>query len=589
MSRRRRNVSNPRQPLDYVIVIAIILLILGIANKNVTLNAISFIVLIFAIIMKLVIRDAKNRERNTFERIEEREKVTPQKVYKTFEEIKKEPKEEVKTEPVKQVVINPNYKLPSISLLNKPKDTTIEDTAVIENTIPKLENTLKSFGIKAKVIEVNVGPIRSKYSLEVQKGINVSKITRLKKEIALALAKKNVEIQVPIPDANVIGVEFENGNPKVVSLYEVMSNDIMKNMKDRKLLVPLGKTPSGKLETIEINGMPHLLMAGTTGSGKTVLLNSIICSLLMRAKPDEVKLALIDTKIVEFSCYNGIPHLLCPVITDPREASILLRKMVLEAEKRYHMFASTATKQIEGYNEYVKRHNEAHPDEQLEKMPYIVVIIDDLWDLMMVAGKEVEDSILRITQIARSAGIHLIISTQRPSREVLTDIIKSNIPSRLSFIVSSKSDSNIILDQEGAEKLSRMGDMLFKPIGTTIPIHIQGIFVNNNEIEKIIKHTKEQQESTYDISFTKLEEKEKGYDTISYIDMKDDNLYNEVVDFVVKTGKASASLLQRKFRIGYNQAATLIDELEENGIIGPATGNSTPREVLVKYKDDENE
>jgi len=355
-------------------------------------------------------------------------------------------------------------------------------------------------------------------------------------------------------------------------------------------MVPLGKSIMGDIGVCEINKMPHMLIAGTTGSGKSVCVNGIICSILMRAKPDEVKLAMVDPKVVELSCYNGIPHLMCPVVSDPKEASILLKKMVNEMEKRYHMFANTGTKQIEGYNEYVRRYNKTHPEEKLGKMPYIVVLIDELSDLMMVAAKEVEDSILRITQKARAAGIHLIVATQRPSTEVITGLIKANIPSRISFAVGSGIDSRTILDQTGAEKLLGKGDMLYLPIGMNSPIRIQGSYIHDNEIQKIIDFVKGQQEAIYDSAFTNLEEEKK--DDISEKseaaiarEASDDALYNEIVDFVVKTGKASASLLQRKFKIGYNKAATMIDELEEKGIIGPATGNSKPREVLVKYSE----
>ena len=450
--------------------------------------------------------------------------------------------------------VNPSYRLPSLDILNKPKNKSGEDNTAIEGNISKLENVLKSFGVIAKVVEVHVGPTVSQYELEIASGTRVNKITTLSREIALALSKKDVRIEAPIPGKSTVGIEFANDNPNAVSFYEIMDSKVMRQSPDKRLMVPLGKSIMGDIGVCEINKMPHLLIAGTTGSGKSVCVNGIICSILMRAKPDEVKLAMVDPKVVELSCYNGIPHLMCPVVSDPKEASILLKKMVNEMEKRYHMFASTGTKQIEGYNEYVRRHNKAHPEEQLDKMPYIVVLIDELSDLMMVAAKEVEDSILRITQKARAAGIHLIVATQRPSTEVITGLIKANIPSRISFAVGSGIDSRTILDQTGAEKLLGKGDMLYLPIGMNSPIRIQGSFIHDNEIAMAREAS-------------------------------DDALYNEVVDFVVRSGKASASLLQRKFKIGYNKAATMIDELEEKGIIGPATGNSKPREVLVKYSE----
>ena len=506
---------------------------------------------------------------------------TSKKVISDISDIKKAEPEE--TEDEKRIKINRDYKLPSIEMLNKPK--IIEnDNKEIEKTINKIETCLKSFKIVSKVVEVQVGPLMTRYELEVPSGTDLGKISRLKKEIALTLSKKEVIIEIPIPGKNNVGITIDNDSPSTVSFYEMISSKEMEESKKNILIVPIGKTPIGETCVCEINKMPHLLISGTTGSGKTVLLNNIICSILMKTKPDEVKLALVDTKIVEFSCYNGIPHLMCPVVSNPKQAIILLQKMVNEVEKRYHMFANTGTKTIEGYNEFVKKWNESHPDEQLEKMPYIVVVIDDLLDLMVSAHKEIEDSIIRITQKARAAGIHLIISTQRPSREVLTDIIKTNIPSRISFIVSSKSDSNTILDQEGAENLSGNGDMLFLPIGMKKPIHVQGTYIHDNEIQNIINFVKSQQEAFYDDSFMKLEKVK--VDATNEAN-NDDKLYEQIVDFVIKTQKASASLLQRKFKIGYNMAATMIDKLEEDGIIGPATGSSKPRDVLVTYSNED--
>ena len=369
-----------------------------------------------------------------------------------------------------------------------------------------------------------------------------------------------------------------------------MASKIMLQNQDKKLMVPLGKSIMGDIGVCEINKMPHLLIAGTTGSGKSVCVNGIICSILMRAKPDEVKLAMVDPKVVELSCYNGIPHLMCPVVSDPKQAAILLQKMVNEMEKRYHMFSETGTKKIEGYNEYIEKWNKENPDLQKEKMPFIVIIIDELSDLMMVAAKEVEDSILRITQKARAAGIHLIVATQRPSTEVITGLIKANIPSRIAFAVGSGIDSRTILDQVGAEKLLGKGDMFFLPIGLNSPIRIQGSYITDEEIEKLIDFTKKQQDVQYDATFMKLEEEkeeiEEDDNSTSHSTSSDDELYDEIVTFVIKTQKASASLLQRKFKIGYNKAATMIDLLEENGIIGPATGNSKPRVVLKQFSEE---
>ena len=516
-------------------------------------------------------------------------------IVKNIEELKKlqnptseeTPKEEL---PTPQPVINPSYKLPPLDLLTKPKNrNTATDNAAIEANIEKLENVLKSFGVIAKVVEVHIGPTVAQYELEIASGTRVNKITTLSREIALALSKKDVRIEAPIPGKSTVGVEFANDSPASVSFYEIMASKTMMQNFDKKLMVPLGKSIMGDIGVCEINKMPHLLIAGTTGSGKSVCVNGIICSILMRAKPDEVKLAMVDPKVVELSVYNGIPHLMCPVVNDPKQAAILLQKMVNEMEKRYHQFANTGTKKIEGYNEYVEKWNHSHPDEKLDKMPFIVIIIDELSDLMMVAAKEVEDSILRITQKARAAGIHLIVATQRPSTEVITGLIKANIPSRIAFAVGSGIDSRTILDQIGAEKLLGKGDMFFLPIGLNSPIRIQGSFITDEEIEKIINFTKKQQEASYSDDFMKLEEEKETPKEDDEDGPKgssnDDELYDQVVDFVVKTQKASASLLQRKFKIGYNKAATMIDELEENGIIGPATGNSKPREVLVQYSE----
>ena len=497
---------------------------------------------------------------------------------------------EEKEELTSHNLVNPSYELPSLELLNKPKNkNTATDNAAIEANIEKLETVLKSFGVEAKVVEVHVGPTVAQYELEIASGTRVNKITTLSREIALALSKKDVRIEAPIPGKSTVGVEFANDKPLPVSFYEILASRTMQAAKDKKLMVPLGKSIMGEIGVCEINKMPHLLIAGTTGSGKSVCVNGIICSILMRAKPDEVKLAMVDPKVVELSCYNGIPHLMCPVVSDPKQAAVLLQKMVAEMEKRYQMFANTGTKKIEGYNEYVEKYNKKHSDEPMDKMPYVVIIIDELSDLMMVAAKEVEDSILRITQKARAAGIHLIVATQRPSTEVITGLIKANIPSRIAFAVGSGIDSRTILDQVGAEKLLGKGDMFFLPIGMNSPIRIQGSFITDDEIQRIIEFTKNQQGASYDDSLMKLDEikSESTNDSKEMVDggNSGDELYDEIVDFVVKSGKASASLLQRKFKIGYNKAATMIDLLEENGIIGPATGNSKPREVLVQFSE----
>ena len=490
---------------------------------------------------------------------------------------------------------NKNYKLPSIDILDKPKKKAKgTDQSLIEKNITTLEQVLKDFKIIGKVVEVHVGPTVVQYELEIASGTRVNKITAINREISLALAKKDVRIEAPIPGKNTVGIEFANDSPSPVSFYEVMNSKKMQASSDKKLMVPLGKSIMGDIGVCEINKMPHLLIAGTTGSGKSVCVNGIICSILMRATPEEVKLVMVDPKVVELSLYNGVPHLLRPVVTDPKQAAIALNKMVAEMERRYSVFSDSKTKNIEGYNNYIERWNEKHPnvEEQKQRMPYIVIIIDELADLMMVAAKDVEDSILRITQKARAAGMHLIVATQRPSTEVITGLIKANIPSRIAFSVGSGIDSRTILDQTGAEQLLGKGDMLFLPIGMNSPLRIQGSFITDDEIKRVIDHTIEQQKAEYDDSLLNLEAVD---DKSSNVDGKgksdggtDDNdpLYNEIVEFVISTGKASASLLQRRFKLGYNRAARIIDQLEENNIIGPPNG-SKPREVLVQLDNSE--
>ena len=489
----------------------------------------------------------------------------------------KEVKEEKKYQP------NHSYRLPPLSLLNPPKKSKNEmDQSAIERNIEVLEKVLRDFGISGKVVEVHIGPAVAQYELEIASGTRVNKITSIDREIALALAKKDVKIQAPIPGKSTVGIEFANDVSTPVSFYEIMDSKLMRNAPEKKLMVPLGKSIMGDIGVCEINKMPHLLIAGTTGSGKSVCVNGVICSILMRAKPDEVKLVMVDPKVVELSVYNGIPHLMCPVVTDPKKAAVALTKMVQEMENRYQTFSDSKTKNIEGYNAYVDKYNEEHKNEEYQKrkMPYIVIIIDELSDLMMVAAKEVEDSILRITQKARAAGIHLIVATQRPSTDVITGVVKANIPSRISFAVASQIDSRTILDMGGAEKLLGKGDMLYLPMGENNPKRIQGCFITDEEIQRVIDYVCGQQMAQYDDSLNRAIEEEHNPvsgDKESF----DDPLYNEIYEFAIETGKISASLIQRRFRLGYNRAARIIDLLEERGIIGPQNG-SKPREVLVK-------
>ena len=485
--------------------------------------------------------------------------------------------------------VNRSYTLPPIDILPEAKNKKkVTDHTQIEKNIESLEQVLRDFGISAKVVEVNIGPTVTQYELSLSSGTRVSKILTINKEISLALAKKDIRIQAPILGKSTVGIEMPNEQAQPVTLRETL--ELMpKQTKNHPLSVALGKDIMGKVKWCDIDKTPHLLVAGATGSGKSVCINTMLVSILMKAKPDEVKLVMVDPKKVELSIYNGIPHLLTPVVTDPRKASVALKRAVSEMERRYDLFEELGTKNITGYNKIIEEKNKKLPeDEQLTKMPYIVVIVDELADLMLVAGKEVEDSIMRITQMARAAGIHLVIATQRPSTDVITGLIKSNIPSRISFAVSSSIDSRTILDMVGAEKLLGKGDMLFLPMGENVPERIQGAFIDEEQIKKVVDYCISQQKASFDQNFMNLEnvDSEIKENTISNEKEEyDDPLYNEIVEFVITQQKASASLLQRRFKLGYNRAARIIDLLEERGIIGPQNG-SKPREVLVKLEDE---
>ena len=524
-------------------------------------------------------------------KITKKDKHTKEDDVEDVEEVKEEVKTDVEVTSVPSVETvqhtNKKYTYPPISLLNKPAKTDNKDNDVaIKNNIPILIQVLKDFGIEAKVVDSHVGPAVTQYELEIKAGTKVSKILSLNREIALALAAKDVRIQAPIPGKNTIGIELPNKSISMVTVREVLTS-VPAAKASSKLLAVLGRDIMGAPQWMEINKTPHLLVAGSTGSGKSVCINSILASIIMRAKPDEVKLVLVDPKKVELSIYNGVPHLLAPVVTDPKRANVALKRIVAEMERRYDVFEESKTKNIESYNSYIDKKNDGLPEDQKEKrMPYIVVIIDELADLMLVAAKEVEDSIMRITQMARAAGIHLIVATQRPSTDVITGVVKANIPSRISFAVSSGIDSRTILDMVGAEKLLGKGDMLFLPQGTNAPLRIQGTFISEDETKALVDYVCAQQKAQYDSTLT-MDDEERGATTMT--ESKDDYeepLYNEIVDFVVSQGKASASLLQRRFRLGYNRAARCIDLLEERGIVGPQNG-SKPREVLVKNEDSE--
>lgn len=493
------------------------------------------------------------------------------------------PKEEVAiVKPSLDSNSNKDYKYPPITLLNKPaKGNNKDNQDAIKHNVPILIQVLKDFGIEGKVVAAHVGPAVTQYELEIKAGTKVNKILSLNREIALALAAKDVRIQAPIPGKSTIGIELPNKNISMVNVREVLSA-VPSNLNNSKLLSVLGRDIMGEPRWMEINKTPHLLVAGSTGSGKSVCINSILASILMRTKPDEVKLVLVDPKKVELSIYNGVPHLMAPVVTDAKKANIALKKIVAEMERRYDVFEESKTKNIISYNKYIDKKNENVDDADKAKyMPYIVVIIDELADLMLVAAKEVEDSIMRITQMARAAGIHLIVATQRPSTDVITGVVKANIPSRISFAVSSGIDSRTILDMVGAEKLLGKGDMLYLPQGENVPVRIQGTFISEEETKAIVDFVCSQQKAKYDNTLTMEAEDENATTMVESKDDYEEPLYNEIVEFVVTQGKASASLLQRRFRLGYNRAARCIDLLEDRGIVGPPNG-SKPREVLVK-------
>ena len=473
------------------------------------------------------------------------------------------------------------YKLPSINLLDEiPKGPKNVSNDFTKSNKIILERVLADFDIKGTVVEIHVGPAVTQYEVAVSSGTKLSRIVTIDKEIALALAAKSVSIEAPIPGKSTVGIEIPNPSISAVKIREILGY-IPKEAEKGKVVVALGKDLMGRVQVMDITKTPHLLVAGSTGSGKSVCMNSIIASILMRYRPDEVKLVLVDPKKVEMSNYNGVPHLLWPVVTDPKKASVALQRVVAMMDERYDAFANSGVKKIEEYNEYVDKQKEKDSSCTLEKMYYLVVIIDELADLMMVASKEVEGSIQRITQLARAAGIHLIVATQRPSTNVITGVIKANIPSRIAFAVASFVDSRTILDAAGAEKLLGKGDMLFLPMGQNTPTRIQGCFITDDEIRRVIEYVCGQQSAVYDETLNQAVEAEHDPSSGSGPGGTDDDpLYNEIYEFAMETGKISASLIQRRFRLGYNRAARIIDLLEERGVIGPQNG-SKPREVLV--------
>ncbi len=516
----------------------------------------------------------------------------------SVEEIKAEPLEEMENREEPRLImpdlpnanpnaptVNLNYKLPPMSILDDPeRSKKTNSNQFLINNKQNLERVLNDFHIVGKVVDVHMGPSVTQFELTVPSGTKVSRISSINKEIALALAAKDVRIEAPIPGKNTIGIEIPNQSIAPVKIKEILSSKQILNNKSG-IWVALGKDIMGTPIGADLTKMPHLLVAGSTGSGKSVCINSIINSILMRYRPDEVKLLLVDPKKVELSNYNGVPHLMCPVVNDPKKASLALQKIVVEMDRRYNVFADAGVKKIDDYNEMIDKSNDENPSLHQPRMPYIIAIIDELADLMLVASKEVEESIMRITQLARAAGIHLIVATQRPSTDVITGVVKSNIPSRISFAVASNIDSRTILDSPGAEKLLGKGDMLYLPMGENHPIRIQGCFISDDEIRRVIDAVCKEQVAQYDEALTKLNEM--PISEINSNDDYDEPMYDEIVEFAMQTGKISASLIQRRFRFGYNRAARVLDLLEKRGIVGPANG-AKPRDVIANKEEENN-
>ncbi|MEJ7540912.1 DNA translocase FtsK [Staphylococcus intermedius] len=472
---------------------------------------------------------------------------------------------------------NQQYEIPPLSLLNEPKHQQTTSKTEVQRKGKLLETTLKNFGVDAKVTQIKIGPAVTQYEVQPAQGVKVSRIVNLHNDIALALAAKDIRIEAPIPGKSAVGIEVPNQKVAIVTLKEVLDE---KFPAKNKLEVALGRDISGEPVTAELNKMPHLLVAGSTGSGKSVCINGIITSILLNAKPHEVKLMMIDPKMVELNVYNGIPHLLTPVVTNPHKAAQALEKVVAEMERRYDLFQHSGTRNIEGYNDFITRKNKELSEKEA-LLPYIVVIVDELADLMMVAGKDVETAITRITQMARAAGIHLIIATQRPSVDVITGLIKNNIPTRIAFAVSSQTDSRTIIDSGGAEKLLGKGDMLFIKNGGSTRTRVQGAFLSDQEVQTVVDYVVAQQKANY------VKEMEPDAVTEGSSESEsDDPLYKEAYLFVLEQQKASTSLLQRQFRIGYNRASRIMDDLERNQVIGPQKG-SKPRQILVDLNEGE--
>ncbi len=490
-----------------------------------------------------------------------------------------------KDEQREKIVYNENYQLPSTDLLNI-KHESLNNKKMIEKNISNIEEVFDNFNVKAIIKYVTVGPINSLYEVEASKDTKLAKIAGLQREISSALAKKYVKIQAPIPGKKTCGIEVNNDDVETVYFKDTIENILNISSSD-KLLIPLGKDMLGEYKMFDMNKMPYILASGAAGSGKSVFIKSIVMSILMLKKPDEVKIVLIDTKKVELSMFNGVPHLLCPVVLNPDRAVFTLKKLVAEMEHRFDVFEEKHVKSVDEYNNLVEKENENRAqDDKLNKMPIIVLIIDELTDMVKTSGDEVGDVIVRITKMGRMVGINMIISTQLPYESNVTKLIKANIPTRIAFMVPTSNDSRAIIDVNGAEDLIGHGDMLIMNKGEKEPTRILGTYVSDDEIERVVNYVFSQQKAYYDSRFMNEELSNRNYendleDNYEY----DDPLYNDIVEFVVTTGKASASLLQRRFKLGYNRAARVIDLLEERGIIGPMDG-SKPREVLVKLNKD---
>ncbi|MGQ7413024.1 DNA translocase FtsK [Streptococcus suis] len=468
------------------------------------------------------------------------------------------------------------YKLPSIDLFAPVKSKGQgNEKKIVRQNIKVLEDTFASFGIKVVVERAEIGPSVTKYEIKPAVGVRVNRISNLADDLALALAAKDVRIEAPIPGKSLVGIEVPNSEVAMVPFRELWEQS--KTDAKKLLEIPLGKAVNGSVRSFDLARMPHLLVAGSTGSGKSVAVNGIISSILMKAGPDQVKFMMIDPKMVELSVYNDIPHLLIPVVTNPRKAARALQKVVDEMEKRYELFSHIGVRNLEGYNAKVEEFNSRSEEKQIP-LPLIVVIVDELADLMMVASKEVEDAIIRLGQKARAAGIHMILATQRPSVDVISGLIKANVPSRVAFAVASGTDSRTILGENGAEKLLGRGDMLFHPIGESAPVRLQGSFISDDDVERIVNFVKEQAEAEYDETFDPGEVAEGDSDT-GFGDAGGDPLFEEARALVVETQKASASMIQRRLSVGFNRATRLMEELEAAGVIGPAEGTK-PRKVL---------